>query len=58
MRTKISEEGGGSKFLGAVGVGWGVEVLILIPKELYYTCNFPGVGVQISRPPPLYGFII
>ena len=50
--TKISkEEGLGSpSVLGAVGWGWGVEVLILIPKETYITCNFRGGGggVQIS----------
>ena len=51
---------GSPSFLGAVGREAGVEVLILIPKETFKTCNFPGGGggggVRISWPPPLYGF--
>ena len=49
---------GESKILDAVGQGWGVEVAILILKETYNTCNFPGgVGGSGSPdPPPLYGF--
>ena len=38
-----------------------MEVLILILKETYNICNFPGGGgggsVRISSPLPLYGFI-
>ena len=50
--TKISKrEGGGVEVFRRCGVGLGVEVLILIPKETYNTCNFPGLvggGIQIS----------
>ena len=35
---------GSPSFLGAVGREAGVEVLILIPKETFKTCNFPGGG--------------
>ena len=51
-RTKISKrEGRGVEVFRRCGVGLGVEVLILIPKETYNTCNFPGLvggGIQIS----------
>ena len=42
--TKISKrEGRGVEVFRRCGVGLGVEVLILIPKETYNTCNFPGL---------------
>ena len=51
---------GGPSILGAVGVGieCDMEVLILIPKETYKTCNFM-VGMSGScDPPPPCDFII
>ena len=38
-----------------------MDVLKLIPRQTYNTCNFPGEGVRISiltPPPHLYGVII
>ena len=60
MGTKIPKrEGRGVEVFRRCGVGLGVEVLILIPKETYNTCNFPGLvgeGSISPDPPPLFGF--
>ena len=46
---------GESNILDAMGLGWGEEVVILIPKETYDTCNFQeggGGGPDLLTPPP------
>ena len=62
FQGNLNFQGGrGIHVLGAVGVrvGVGVDIIILILKETYNTCNFRGWGVviRISPPPPLYGFV-
>ena len=61
-RFACSRAGAGQEIIvsfgeGAVGYGWGVEVVILIPKETLTLVIFRGGGGSGSPDPPfLYGF--
>ena len=49
-KLQFPRRDGGVQVLGSVGSGCGLGFLILIPKETYNTCNFPGLGPDLLTP--------